>query len=256
MQCVSCASPFDPAPRLDATFSETGTMSPLAGVPEVMDASENGDYVFFDTPSALVPQDIDGETAPEGARSEHSSPAYSVSSDVYEWRKDGVGGCSRVEGCVALISSGAGGYKVELLGTTRSGGDVFFATHESLVAQDMDTSGDVYDARIDGGFPAAAPGPVECEAGACQSPGGAPLDTTPASLSFAGPGNPVVSVAAPAGKPAVKAKQKKAASCAKGKTRTRGKCVKRKTKAKQVEGEASWRGRRSSAVKRDLGGRR
>src|SRR6185312_13768114 len=127
--------------------------------------------------------------------------------------------CVHVQGCVALISSGTGGFDNQFLGTTPSGRDVFFATHERLVSGDRDSAGDVYDARIGGGFPPAVPGPVECEGDACQSPVAAPIDTTPGSLSFSGSGNivPLVSKA-------LKPKKK----CVKGKLSKRGKCVKRK----------------------------
>lgn len=228
VQCMSCASPFDPQPKLSATFLETGTTYPIDGVPVPRDASNNGDYVFFDTPAALVPEDVDGEAAPEGVNGEHPSTAYSVSSDVYEWRKNGVDGCVHVQGCLTLISSGTGGYQNLLLGTTPSGDDVFFATHESLVPQDIDTAGDVYDARVGGGFPPPPPRPVECEGAACSTPASPPNDATPSSFTFAGAGNLLPSSAAlvkqrTAGRPP---------TCPKGRRRSRGKCIKNKVKNK------------------------
>jgi hypothetical protein len=239
VQCMSCASPFDPVPKLSARFLESGGSHPVDGVPGSFDASDNGDYVFFDTPSALVSGDVDGEVAPEDVRGEHPSVSFSVSSDVYEWRKDGVGGCVSVEGCVALISSGTGGYKNVFLGTTESGGDVFFASHDSLVASDTDTAGDVYDARIGGGFPAPPTGPVECEGDACQSPMIAPIDTTPTSLAFSGQGNVV-----PKPKAKVKTKVK---ACRKGMVRKRGKCVKpkhaKRARSRDRAGRSGRRGR-------------
>jgi hypothetical protein len=171
-------------------------------------SSANGDYVFFDTPAALVPQDVDGEVAPEvGAQgSIDQSTVYSTSSDVYEWRKNGVDGCSHIQGCLALISSGTGGEKNVLIGTTESGRDVFFATHSQLAPTDTDSAGDIYDARIGGGFPTSTR-PVECEGDACSTPLAPPVDSTPASLLFSGPGNLVpVTVPTPKAKPKAKAK--------------------------------------------------
>ena len=239
VQCMSCASSFDPNPKLGSYFEGE------SGVPHMTVASANGDYVFFDTPAALVPQDVDGEVAPEvvgGEHLEHFSATYSVSSDVYEWRKNGIDGCGDIQGCLALITSGRGGYKNELLGTTLTGRDVFIATHESLVSQDMDSAGDVYDVRIGGGFPPLPPRPTECEADACSTPLAAPIDATPASLTFSGAGNSVPLLEVPKRKAKPRAKQ-----CRKGTVRKSGRCVKVKRGAKNA---------RRRVFGRDHGGRK
>jgi hypothetical protein len=147
--------------------------------------------VFFDTPAELVPADIDGQIAPEGSRTTggvHTSENYSLSSDVYEWRRDGVDGCALLQGCLALITSGHGGFLNILLGSDRTGENVFFATNESLLPRDNDTAGDIYDARIGGGFPEPPPA-VPCEGDACFHPVPAPNDPTPSSEQFHGAGN-------------------------------------------------------------------
>jgi hypothetical protein len=184
VQCLSCASGYDPQPLLSALF----TREQQAGG---RTASDNGNYVFFDTPAALLSGDVDGQIAPEGGRANggvHTSDNYSVSSDVYEWRRGGVDGCGLLQGCLALITSGNGGFLNILLGTDRSGKNVFFATNESLVPDDNDTAGDIYDARVNGGFehPAHL---LPCEGDACASPPAAPNDATPGSLLFHGAGN-------------------------------------------------------------------
>jgi hypothetical protein len=227
VQCMSCASPFDPEPKLRAYFL-FGRETHTNAVPNMTISSANGDYVFFDTTAALVPQDADGEIAPSGQvipGNEHVEFVRSASSDTYEWRRNGVDGCARIEGCVSLISGGAGGYKTELLGTTPSGSDVFFATHESLVSQDGDTAGDVYDARIGGGYPPPPPRPVECEGDACESPLAAPVDDTPASLTFSAPGNLTQPLTAPIATAKPKPKLK---PCRKGTARRKGRCVRKK----------------------------
>ncbi len=188
IQCISCASSYDPKPRLSANLAVGDNTS----------ASANGEFVFFDTPAALLPADVDGEVAPEGIKepgAEHvgEGPAsnVSLSSDVYEWRGDGVDGCSRVLGCLALVTSGSGGFMNILLGTVASGDDVFFATKEALVPQDAREDGateNIYDARIDGGFPEPAH-PVECKGDSCSTPAPFPLAQTPATLTLAGSGN-------------------------------------------------------------------
>ena len=236
IQCMSCSSAFDPHPKLNATFLETGTMQTSDGVPEMTDASSDGDYVFFDSPSELVLEDIDGEIAPEEPTQDNASSNFSVSSDVYEWRKDGIDGCGHLQGCLALITAGNGGYKNEFLGTTESGRDVFFATHESLVSEDRDSAGDVYDAREGGGFATAPPGPVECAGDACRIPVTAPVDTTPASLSFVGPGDATSTslqgVTSGNGK-------SRAKPCPKGSVRKGKRCVKKRRNSRPGRGKKS-----------------
>jgi len=226
VECVSCASPFDPNPRFGALFNGRDTVGDNNGNKEAtfttdeaewnlipfnsLGGSANGDFAFFDTISALVPQDVDGERAPESnsraAAAELYSEEFSPSSDVYEWRKNGVDGCTRVEGCVSLITTGKGGVLNEFLGTDASGRDVFFATNESLVLGDQDTASDIYDARIGGGFAAPPPRPAECEGDSCSAPAAAPSDLTPASATFQGAGD--LPGAMPEAKPTQKQKKK------------------------------------------------
>jgi len=190
LQCVSCASGSDPEPKLGGLYLEggnEGVYQAITGTPRSTVASANGDYVFFDTAAALLPSDVDGEVAP-AFNGEQESTFFSVSSDVYAWRRDGVDGCSHIQGCLGLITTGRGGYLNILIGTTESGRDVFFATSESLLPSDKDTSGDIYDARIGGGFP-QPPVHVECEGDSCSTPTSAPSALTPASATFQGEGN-------------------------------------------------------------------
>lgn len=224
VECVSCASSFDPEPRFDVApsyWGDSGVVQTRNGAPQVSKMSADGSRVFFDTIAALLPGDIDGEIPAK------SIEYWSPSSDVYEWRRNGVEGCARVQGCLSLISSGHGGTWVQLLGADPSGHNVFFTTTEALVARDTDNAIDIYDARVGGGFPPPPPPPVECQGGACQSPLAGPIDTTPASLSFSGPGNPPVpssaTVLAPKQKP-------KVIPCGKRSVRRKGRCVKRRAR--------------------------
>ena len=52
-------------------------------------------------------------------------------------------------------------------GMSATGSDIFFETRSQLVGQDTDSLGDIYDARVDGGFPAPTPEP-SCSGEACQ----------------------------------------------------------------------------------------
>ncbi len=233
VECMSCASSHDPEPRLSSLFggNENSTI-----------ASTNGDYVFFDTPAALLPSDVDGEVAPESVRAlggEHGSSAYSLSSDVYEWRRDGIDGCAHLQGCLALITTGNGGFLNILLGIGKTGNDVFFATKESLLSSDNDTAEDIYDARVNGGFPEASR-PVECAGDACSTPFAPPSEITPSSATFQGAGNlsltpsPAKSKAKPkpAAKPGCKAKEKK--KCKAKRQRRKKKTAKKATRPAKV----------------------
>jgi hypothetical protein len=195
--CVSC-NPAG-APSANALFDNNTKYR------EVRAISDDGAYVFFDTKESLVPAATNEKT------------------NVYEWH----------EGQVSLISSGQDSSGSYFLGTDPSGQDVYFGTHAQLVPQDTDSSGDLYDARIDGGFPVEA-GSAACEGDACQSPPPLPLFTTPATLTLASSGN-----VAPSSPPPVKPTVKKATKCPKGKTRNKhGQCVKKpkkKSKAKKSD---------------------
>lgn len=131
--------------------------------PRVMD--EQGNRIFFETLDSLSPKDANGEF------------------DVYEWRAQGVGGCSRGEGCVGLISSGKGPDGASFVDASADGTDAYFLTDESLVGEDPGST-DLYDARIGGGFPEPPP-PIPCFGDACQPLPLEPEDPTPGT-SFIG----------------------------------------------------------------------
>lgn len=134
--------------------------------------SNDGSDVVFTSTEAVTPG---AEVAADaGARS------------VYEYHSDGAG----ANGSVSLISDGkdiSGG--IALYGMDASGGDVLFQTGDPLVAADTNTEIDLYDARVDGGFPEPVM-PVACAGEACQGPQSpsSPF-SPPGSLSVAGGGN-------------------------------------------------------------------
>ncbi len=198
IECVSCASPFDPEPAQPSVFGSNfhlGRALTVDGLPNVTVASANGDFVFFSTPAALLPSDVDGEVTPEISHGdEHVSleDDTSVSSDIYEWRRNGIDGCTRVQGCLSLITNGRGGFMNLFIGSADEGRDVFFITGSQLVGSDQDTALDIYDARIGGGFPPPPLRPVECEGDACSTPFAPPSDPTPSSATFQGAGNQLV----------------------------------------------------------------
>ncbi len=172
--------------------------------------SDDGEYVFFQSPVGLTPQalnDVQIATAEAG-----SSSVTAYAQNVYEWDA----------GHVYLISDGrdvsvnkgsaflceSQGSSVCLLGADSSGANVFFSTADQLVPQDTDTELDYYDARIcTTSSPCIAPlvAPATCQGEACHgSPVPAPLAPDAASAVFSGPGN----LAPPPSSSVVKAKVK------------------------------------------------
>ncbi len=169
--------------------------------------SDDGAYVFFQSPVALTPRATNG--------------------GVYEYHA----------GRVWLISSQTG-----LIGVSASGGDVFFSTTERLVPQDTDTQVDFYDARVGGGFPAPV-APAGCVGEGCQgAPSSLPVFGVPSSVVLSGGGNlapPPVSAPVVAPKKALTAAQKLARAlkaCLKGSRRKRALC---ETQAKRRYGHTS-----------------
>jgi hypothetical protein len=135
-----------------------------------------------------------------------------------------VGGAEKVfeyeNGGVQLISGAEGAANATFLDASASGNDVFFATRERLAPSDTDELLDVYDARVDGGFPAPA-GVASCATGGCRSWSDPPLPPTPLSASSAGLGDQ------PASAPRLNRKQLLAralAKCRKLKSRRRAAC--------------------------------
>ena len=199
VMCVSCGQ--GDAPAKGEMYEPNDVVTSLATsdqTPRLIPMSGDGRYVFFQTSAQLVPQDTNVSTA-----AEEESPD-SLGQDVYEWEADGAGECALVQGCTYLISSGEDVGPSVFLGASSNGRDVFFATAAQLAPQDTDEFGDIYDARVDGGFAPARP-TFECLS--CQGVGSPPpLFNVPASVSFAGANNPAVK---PKPKPKKKTKTKK-----------------------------------------------
>jgi hypothetical protein len=168
--------------------------------------SDDGSYVFFQSPAGLTPGALNDRPV--------TGNPHVLAENVYEWEAQGRGGCEQTEGCVSLISDGRDVTEgsrlpsaVRLVGVDATGENVFFETADQLVPGDTDTQTDVYDARVNGGFPAPVPSPP-CEAGetpsggVCRQVGSTPsVFAAPGSLVSSGPGNTVTETGATAGKP-------------------------------------------------------
>jgi hypothetical protein len=180
--------------------------------------SDDGKHVFFDSTASLVPQAVNSEE-------EGSLLAAEGVTNVYEWEPDGTGACRQNVGCTYLISQGNSPVSSYLLGASSDGSNVFIGTHAQLLSQDEDSYGDIYDARVNGGFPPPPSASGACQGDACVSPPAAPNDATPASSAFSGPGDltPTLATVKPKAKP-------KAKRCRMGTARRKGKCVKHRAK--------------------------
>jgi hypothetical protein len=114
--------------------------------------------VFFESPDALTPQALDDETV--GCQFEVEGKCFvpALAANVYEYH----------EGHVSLIvTARAIQGQAPLLSTDEAGTDLFFMTEASVASTDTDTEYDIYDARVNGGFPPTAE-PLSCSADACR----------------------------------------------------------------------------------------
>jgi hypothetical protein len=197
LACASCNPSGAPATAPAASGVSVHTSASWTTWHLSRAITDDGARVFFTTGEALVADDSNG------------------SNDAYEY--------DVATGQVRLISSGKSPSDSYFLDATASGDDVYFATRERLIGWDTDTSYDLYDARVGGGFPdpeQAAPG---CLGAACQGPPSPPPGAAPVgSSAFDGAGD-----LTPILKP-----HPKAMHCKRGfvKRRVRGKarCVKRR----------------------------
>jgi hypothetical protein len=209
LACISCnPSEGRPTSRLfvgNGSVNVAAMMAPAenqAFAPRALSA--DGSRLFFESFDALLPRDTNGKA------------------DVYEWQQaGGQEECGKegadlfvasAGGCLSLISSGQSPIDSEFADASPDGSNVFIRTASSLLPQDPGLV-DIYDARVNGGFPQPPSPPVACEGEACQGPPAPPNDPTPASSTFQGGGN-------------VKESKPR---CARKKIRRKGRCVPRKS---------------------------
>jgi hypothetical protein len=225
--CISCQPPDAPsgggvsldfANRLqpDASFGYFASTAPIYTM------SDDGRHIFFATPEALVPEDVNGEVSCPDTNEGFQITLYSCQ-DVYEWH----------DGTVSMVSSGTDSGPVRLIGSTPSARDVFFYTRERLVGWDADLSIDIYNARIGGGFPEPPAQPPSCEGESCRGARtSAPVTTSAGTAAFQGPGD------------AGETPRRK--SCKRGYVKSRGGCVKKRNKKGSARRRAANNKRRAT----------
>ncbi len=248
--CVSCGENGSPAKGVVYQSSEFGMFETVDfgvslvspdEVPGVVQMSDDGQEVFFETTAQLVPQDTNS------TKHKSAVTSGSVGLDVYEWEADGAEEgegtgmfCRAVNGCTHLLSAGEDVGPEVFLGASKNGKNVFLASAAQLVPWATPEFTNIYDVRVDGGFPPPA-SPSECVT--CQGVGSPPpLFSVPASASFMGAGNPVAPSPPTAATPVVKTSM---AKCKRGFARKKNQCllvkVKRKKKAKKASHDRGGR---------------
>jgi hypothetical protein len=220
LSCLSCPPP-GVAPSgdafqsiIDQTMDRRYQSDPINQTgPGDRGVSADGGRVFFDSPDALVPQDVNGRR------------------DVYEWE----------DGTVFLISAGTSSQDSLFIDNGETGDDIFFSTASGIASGDTDGGYDVYDARVPRPGDNPPPSSVPCQGDVCQGPPSVPeLLGAPASATFNGLGNlPALAE----GQPVVKAKAKVKARKKKKLKRRHG-----KRSAKRGRGAVRASGSSGSAV--------
>jgi hypothetical protein len=204
--CVSCNSLASSSTVSARTFVRVATGATPDSPHLSHSLSDDGRFVFFSTPDALVVGDTNGRQ------------------DAYEYDFD--------SGQVSLISTGKSTSDSYFVDASADGANVFFATKEQLVGWDVDTSTDLYDARINGGFPNPAAPPPVCGGSACQGPlTGAPPSVSPGSSASGGSGNLSEQLRAPV--------KRRGVRCRRGRVRRRVhgrvRCVRRHAHARHAQ---------------------
>jgi hypothetical protein len=162
--CVSCNPSGRPATS-NALIDERDYAAASLSTPDSAQAlTDDGRRVFFNSAEALVPEDTNGRP------------------DAYEYDVP--------SGTLHLLSSGKSISPSYFVDATPNGDDVYIVTRERLVGWDVDDSFDLYDVRVNGGFPepptpAAACGGEACLPGAVAPPAASVVG----SDAYRGPGD-------------------------------------------------------------------
>jgi hypothetical protein len=238
LSCLSC-EPTGEAVNNYGEEGKGGAYLPVSRLSTVLPhwMSDDGNRVFFDTVSALVPQDTNKHT------------------DVYEWERDGSGTCAQSPGCIYMLSDGTAPEGSFLIGASTSGNDVFITTRSKLVPEDENENVDVYDVRVGGGKSPVAP---QCTGAGCQGvPSAPPIFATPPSVTYNGVGNLEPATPAPAAKPKPLTRAQKLAQalrvCRKSSKKKRAACEKRARKRYGAKSQKNPSSKKRGFVKQSSG---
>ncbi|HSS04935.1 MAG TPA: hypothetical protein VLK89_07085, partial [Solirubrobacterales bacterium] len=144
--------PFDA--NIDAPLEGKGSLGGEARE-NYRSITEDGTDAFFSTSEELVPEDVNEAT------------------DVYEWK----------EGSIGLLSSGTAVGPASFGGVSDDGRTALFKTTATLTSSDRDGGdGDLYAARIGGGFPPSEEN-ASCQGTTCEGSTRAPLERSAPSTA-------------------------------------------------------------------------
>lgn len=169
LSCASC-DPSGAAPAGPAVIRSPGDASQDNEMRNAYPQRNVSDFgeVFFETADALVPSATNGEL------------------NVYAYEN----------AQPYLISNGTSEANAYFLDASVDGSNIFFATAQRLLTSDNDTAYDIYDARVDGGFPEPPGATTPCQSEGCRAPATvAPVFTTPSTVSFNEPASGLASSA-------------------------------------------------------------
>jgi hypothetical protein len=209
VECVSCMPGVAPGGHVASPWLDIAR--------GIDDAAESGNAVVFQTATAFSSEDVNR------------------GDDVYEWRNGRIG---LVTDGVTQYPPGTGG--LNLVGIGEDGMNVIFRAGVNLTGYERDDAGQIYVARVGGGFPPPPGKPAPCGEESCQGPLQAPPPiSAPGSASVAGHGN-----AKEEGTPA-KPRKRCTAKARKGGKASRAKaCGKKKAKSKKKSANRKQGGNR------------
>jgi hypothetical protein len=250
------SSAQDLAPRIASSSYQIADSVTTAD--STLTMSSDGAYVFFESPDALTPQATDDQALAcifeeKKSAEEKECNSFTYTQNIYQYHDGQVS-------LIATVRDPSAARLQRLVGTDPTGSDVFFTTVDALVPQDTDTQVDVYDARVNGGFPVPAT-EAGCSGDACQGASSPAPALSSAGSSTQAAGENLPPPPAPAPLPAVKPKpltraQKLAAAlraCAKKPRSKRPACRSRAKRLYGARSKAANSSRRTSRSKR--GGR-
>jgi hypothetical protein len=188
LKCISCGPTATGSASIGINVEGPG--GPIGGGsydPPGQSAPMNstGERIFFETESALAPEDLNTGSPPIELNLAESKLGIPSDVDVYEWEN----------GHVYLISAGQPGL-TRLQGVTPSGNDAFFTSSVSITGVPRAGEVSLYDARVGGGLAPAQ----SHESASCKSIEGC-QGVPPGSFVPAVPGTSILDgvAAAPAG---------------------------------------------------------
>jgi hypothetical protein len=168
LSCASCGE-AGVAPIAPSGIKLPEGVTTQAPIPLYLqrNVSDNG-QVFFDTPNPLVPKVRNGQSS------------IFFDSNVYEYQA----------GQLNLLSSGTAESSSFFYEASSDGNDVYLITVQGLAPGASSTELSLYDAKVDGGFPAPPKSAEPCVGEACSGPQSiAPRPPTVSSASTSGQGN-------------------------------------------------------------------